>query len=83
MSLDNKVARREFEKACWTIVRAKCKPGSFMDYAKSYANAGITCCFTNEAIKVQSAYILNNIRYWRGNTAKATRTTLKWLHKEA
>lgn len=54
--------------------------GEMLQYAKTYAHAGLTDPDANrtpDARRVQILYILNNIRYWRGPTAKAVRAALK------
>ncbi len=47
--------------------------------AKSYADAGAT--LTGKELKVQVLYVLNNLQYWRGETARYTKARLKRLNK--
>jgi hypothetical protein len=62
-----------FQIACRSVL-AHCKD----EYAKSYAAVGLGL-IDDEAIRVQSLYILNNIRHWRGPEAKDARETFKTI----
>jgi hypothetical protein len=64
----------QFQEACKEICRNKHKQA--LNYAIGYAEAGVYMNDPHEAY-VQSLYILNNIRYWRGPDAKRIRTLLK------
>ena len=46
-----------------------------LNYAISYAELG--CYMTGDSLRVQVLYVLNNMQYWRGDTAKEVRVTLK------
>ena len=46
-----------------------------VNYAVNYARAGIL--MSGKELKTQCLYVLNNIQYWRGETAKEVRGILK------
>jgi hypothetical protein len=46
------------------------------EYAKAYANAGLMMNESRE-IKIQSLYILNNLRHWRGTMARDVKAALR------
>jgi hypothetical protein len=60
-----------FNEACQRVLMY-CKNG----YAKAYAKAGLNMT-GREEIRVQSLYILENMRYWRGPEASTVREILK------
>jgi len=60
-----------FHAACRNVL-ADCKD----DYAKAYAQAGLTLD-TCEAIRAQVPYLLCNLSHWRGELAKNTRNVLR------
>ena len=64
----------QFHKACKNIV--KNKEAKALNYAVDYTKYGLTITDKYEAT-TQALYILNNISYWRGKTAKETRQMLK------
>ena len=47
--------------------------------AKVYADAG--GILTGKALKVQVLYVLCNLQYWRGETARFVKAKLKRLNK--
>lgn len=63
-----------FYKACENIIIAR--KDNNVNWAVEYARHGLLIEDKEDA-KIQALYILNNIVYWRGNTAKETRITLK------
>lgn len=70
----------EFQAACRAILAESNKPA--LNYAVGYARAGLEMTDPEE-IRVQCLYILNNITGWRGEAAKETRGTFKWLATSA
>ena len=50
-------------------------------YAKAYADAGLSMSDPEE-LRVQTLYVLSNLQYWRGDTAKATKAVLKQFSKK-
>ncbi len=45
-----------------------------------YAKAAISESMVAEELKVQVVYIISNLQYWRGDTAKETKAILKqWV----
>ncbi len=82
----NQKHRSLFRLCCNIIVQAGVarngKPGEkALNYAVGYAQAGLHLT-TDEAIRVQILYILNNITHWRGDAAKLVRQDLKNLSHE-
>lgn len=67
----------EFHNACDEVIIASQKVPS-LNYAFGYAAAGTTL-WAPEEIKVQCLYLLENIKYWRGETAKKVRALFKEL----
>lgn len=67
-----------FTECCLRVLRAarNAKPGSTIQYAATYARAGLPMTDRHE-IAVQSMYILNNLAAWRGDDARTTKATLK------
>lgn len=63
-----------FRECCEAIVQNREQKS--LNWAVNYAREGLTMTDPNE-IKVQALYILNNMTQWRGDTAKAVRTSLK------
>lgn len=47
-----------------------------LNYAVGYARCGLGMDNPHE-LRTQCLYVLNNMTHWRGETAKAVRTTLK------
>jgi len=66
-----------FRLAC-SIIMTEAKNTPALNYAYSYAQAGLHL-HTDEGIKLQILYILDNIKSWRGTTAKQVRAELKSL----
>lgn len=66
-----------FDDACRAVIRAAAwaKPTALIQYAASYAEAGIG--MTGEDARVQALYILNNLSEWRAPEAKAVRAALR------
>jgi len=60
------------------IVANREKPA--LNYAVNYARVGLSQ--TGYELKVQCLYVLSNMQYWRGNTAKHVRSVLKEFTKE-
>jgi len=52
-----------------------------VNWAVNYAQAGLN--MTGYDAKMQALYILNNIQYWRGDTAKRVRESLKAISRGA
>jgi len=52
----------------------------YMAYAQSYARAGLG--MEGELLRVQILYVLNNLQYWRGKTAREVKKALRALEKE-
>lgn len=69
-----------FHQCCEAIISDKCK--STVNWAVGYAEAGLALTDPH-AQAVQALYILNNIQFWRGHAAKATRAALKEISKPA
>lgn len=69
----------EFHAACDEVLGASRHVPS-LNYAFGYAAAGTTL-WNPEEIRVQCLYLLENIRYWRGETAKQVRALFKELAK--
>ena len=67
----------EFHNACDEVIIASRHTPS-LNYAFGYAAAGTTL-WDAEEIKTQCLYLLNNIRYWRGEKAKQVRALFKEL----
>lgn len=70
----------EFHTACQSILHERASLA--LNYAVGYARAGLSMTDPRE-VQVQCRYILNNITYWRGETAKRCRETFKRLAKPA
>lgn len=70
------IVRAEFVSACKSVL-VNCND----EYAKSYAKGGIEQCFTQEEMRVQCLYILNNMQYWRGAIAKSVRVDLRTMSR--
>lgn len=72
---------KEFRDACETILNIKTKKMTILDYAKSYAKAGLYM-YSADVISIQILYILNNLQYWRGEEARNTKKVLKRIREE-
>jgi len=53
--------------------------GKYTEYAKTYAKAGLE--MTEEELKIQVLYVLNNLPYWRGELARQVKQVLKEEYK--
>jgi len=71
MTIGDIMTTASFHDCCSLILR-HCPN----QYAKGYARAGLTL-HGSEAQRVQCLYLLNNIKNWRGDVAKAVRAALK------
>lgn len=67
-----------FNECCQRVIRAamNAKPGSTIQYAKSYAHVGKNMT-DRKMIAVQALYILSNLAGWRGDEARMVKSTLK------
>jgi len=68
-----KVTEVEVKKALNEVWLARLDKN--VNYAVNYARAGIL--LSGEELKTQCLYILNNIHFWKGNTAVEVRGILK------
>lgn len=69
-------ALNDFRCACADALLEHHLPA--LNYAVGYLKAGLSLD-TGEECRVQALYILNNIQYWRGPTAKRVRAEFKRL----
>jgi len=53
--------------------------GKYTEYAKTYAKAGLE--MTEEELRMQVLYVLNNLLYWKGELAKQVKQALKEEYK--
>lgn len=65
----------EFYSACQVILHNK--DAKALNWAVQYARHGKYHVHTLREAKVQSAYILSNIKYWRGDVAAHVRKIFK------
>lgn len=75
--MTNKTPQLSFDECCNAIIKNRHEKS--LNYAVNYARAGLG--MTGQEAKVQALYILYNMTYWRGETAKAVRESLK-LHSK-
>jgi len=76
--MTNQIGTLAFNEVCQRVIWAamNAKPGSTIQYAKSYAHAGISMT-DRKMIAVQALYILSNLAGWRGDEARMVKATLK------
>jgi len=65
------------KEAIQTILDDKEKYTTTLNYAVEYCRVALMMDENSHAFKIQCAYILENIRYWRHPKAKEVRATLK------
>lgn len=54
----------------------------FIHEAKAYAETALVRDMTGEELRVQILYVLNNLSYWRGESARLAKKILKQYLKE-
>jgi hypothetical protein len=72
------VSEVEVKEALQCIIANK--TAKALNYAVNYAKEGLRQ--TEESLRVQCLYILENMRAWRGEDAKRVRNTLKAFVKQ-
>jgi hypothetical protein len=68
-----------FQECCEAVLADR--HNKALNYAVNYAEAGRH--MSGKMASVQALYLLNNITYWRGDTAKAVRAALRDIGKGA
>lgn len=73
----------EWNKACLAVVAAGkgAKPGALINYAVTYASAGMGM-YRDKERRVQAFYILCNLAGWRGEEAQRVKAYFKAISKE-
>lgn len=66
------IDRTEFIIQCQAVLDSNAD-----QYAKAYARSGIYGCSTQEEMRVQALYIVNNLKYWRQPNARSVRDYFK------
>ena len=70
----------EFKAICDKIIKIKTKKNSLVNYAKTYAEAGLSLN-SYESVFAQILYIRSNLQYWRGQEARETKESLKQIQE--
>jgi len=63
-------------KTAFRRVLDECPSNGFGGYAKSYAITGLLL-ETEEELNSQILYVLENLKYWRGDAAREVKAALK------
>jgi len=73
------VTEEEVKTILSTIMKIPSKPG-YNSYAQAYAEAGLSMYGT--MLKAQIPYVLSNLQYWKGSTARESKAKLKEFIKQ-
>ncbi len=78
-SIKPAVTETEVKTILSIIVKIPSKPG-YNSYAKTYAAAGMS--MSGVLLLAQIPYVLSNLQYWRGSTARESKSRLKEFIKQ-